>query len=118
MRKPKLKPIPKFASEAAEREFWATADTTEYFDWSKARPVVFPNLKPTTTPISVRLPETLLLELKRLANERDVPYQSLLKVYLAERVAVERGIRARQRPHQRLQPTKARRNRPRNASAR
>ena len=116
--KPKLKPIPKFASEATEREFWATADTTEYFDWSKARRAVFPNLKPTTTPISVRLPETLLLELKRLANERDVPYQSLLKVYLAERVAVERGIRARQGPNKRLQPTKARRNRPRKASAR
>jgi len=118
MPKPKLKLIPKFASEAMEREFWATADTTEYFDWSKARRAVFPNLKPTTTPISVRLPETLLLELKRLANERDVPYQSLLKVYLAERVAVERGIRARQGPDKRLQSAKVRRNRPRKASAR
>lgn len=118
MRKPKLKPIPKFASEAAEREFWATADTTEYFDWSKARRVVLPHLKPTTTPISVRLPETLLLELKRLANERDVPYQSLLKVYLAERVAAERGIRARQRPTKRLPQAKARRNRSRKGSAR
>jgi len=95
MAKPKIKRIPEFASEAAEREFWATADTTEYFDWSKARRAVFPNLKPTTTPISVRLPETLLLELKRLANERDVPYQSLMKVYLAERVALERGRRRR-----------------------
>ena len=95
MPKPKLKRIPRFASEAAEQEFWATADTTEYFDWSKARRVVFPNLKPTTTPISVRLPKTLLLELKRLANERDVPYQSLMKVYLAERVALERGRRRR-----------------------
>ena len=80
--------------------------------------MVFSNLKPTTTPISVRLPETLLLELKRLANERDVPYQSLMKVYLAERVAVERGIRARLGPKQRLQPPKARRKRPRKASAR
>ncbi|MEO5824961.1 MAG: BrnA antitoxin family protein [Gemmatimonadales bacterium] len=89
--KSKLKPIPKFASEAAEQAFWATADTTEYFDWSQARRVVFPSLKPTTTPISMRLPETLLTDLKRLANERDVPYQSLMKVYLAERVAEERG---------------------------
>ncbi len=91
----KLKPIPKFASEAAEQTFWESADTTEYFDYSKARTVVFPNLKPTTTPISMRLPETLLTEIKRLANEQDVPYQSLMKVYLAERVAVERGVRRR-----------------------
>jgi predicted DNA binding CopG/RHH family protein len=91
----KLKPIPKFASEAAEQAFWESADTTEYFDFSKARTVVFPNLKPTTTPISMRLPETLLTEIKRLANEQDVPYQSLMKVYLAERVAVERGERRR-----------------------
>lgn len=95
MPKSNVKRIPKFASEAAEQAFWATADTTEYFDWSKARRAVFPNLKPTTTPISVRLPETLLLELKRLANERDVPYQSLMKVYLAERVAFERNRRGR-----------------------
>jgi predicted DNA binding CopG/RHH family protein len=93
--KPKLKPIPKFASEAAEQEFWDTADTTEYFDWTQARRVVFPNLKPTTTPISMRLPETLLADLKRLANEQDVPYQSLMKVYLAERVAAEQGRRRR-----------------------
>lgn len=107
---PKLKRIPKFATEAAEQAFWATADTTEYFDWAHAQRVVFPNLKPTTTPISMRLPETLLMELKRLANEQDVPYQSLMKVYLAERVAVER---ARQGPNRRLQPTKPRRRRPR-----
>ncbi len=91
----KLKRIPKFASEAAEQAFWELADTTEYFDYSKARTVVLPNLKPTTTPISMRLPETLLTEIKRLANEQDVPYQSLMKVYLAERVAVERGERRR-----------------------
>ncbi len=93
MRKSKLKPIPEFASEAEEQEFWATADTTEYFDWSQARRVVFPKLRPTTTPISMRLPETLLTELKRLANEQDVPYQSLMKVYLSERVALERRRR-------------------------
>jgi predicted DNA binding CopG/RHH family protein len=95
MRKSKLKRIPEFASEAEEQEFWATADTTEYFDWSQARRVVFPKLRPTTTPISMRLPETLLSELKRLANEQDVPYQSLMKVYLADRVALERRRRGR-----------------------
>ena len=94
MGKPKLKQIPDFASEAEEQDFWATADTTGYFDWSQARRVVFPKLKPTTTPISMRLPETLLTELKRLANEQDVPYQSLMKVYLSERVALERRRRA------------------------
>jgi predicted DNA binding CopG/RHH family protein len=95
MPKSKQKTIPEFASEAEEQEFWATADTTEYFDWSQARRVVFPNLKPTTTPISMRFPETLLADLKRLANEQDVPYQSLIKVYLAERVAKERLQRRR-----------------------
>lgn len=101
MNKPKraLKQIPTFESEDAEREFWATADSTEHVDWSTARLVRFPNLRPTTTAISVRLPDTLLTELKLLANERDVPYQSLLKVYLADRVRAER----RQRP----QPTGA-----------
>ena len=91
MPKPKLKPIPKFATEAAEQKVWAKADTTEYFDWTQARRVVFPNLRPSTTPISMRLPETLLTDIRRLANEQDVPYQSLLKVYLAERVAEERS---------------------------
>ena len=99
-----FKRVPAFRSEAEEREFWATADSTEYVDWSKAKRVVFPNLKPSTTTISIRLPETLLSELRLLANERDVPYQSLLKVYLADRVASERGLRG-QRPHSRLLPT-------------
>ncbi len=110
----KLKRIPKFATEAAEQAFWAKADTTEYFDWSAARRVIFPNLKPTTTPISIRLPETLLLELKRLAKERGVPYQSLMKVYLAERVAAERAWHGSDK---RLQPAKARRRRPRTPAA-
>lgn len=73
-----------------ERAFWTTADSTDYVDWSKARFVTFPKLRPTSTAISVRLPETLLTELKLLANERDVPYQSLLKMYLADRVRTER----------------------------
>ena len=95
MAKPKsaLRKIPTFKSEDAEREFWATADSTEYVDWSTAHLVRFPNLRPTSTAISVRLPETLLTELKLLANERDVPYQSLLKVYLADRIRAERGQR-------------------------
>src|SRR5258708_39993755 len=85
------KPIAAFRSEEAEREFWATADSTEYFDWSKAQRAVFPNLKPSTATISLRLPQGMLDELKVLANQRDVPYQSLLKVFLSERIATERG---------------------------
>ena len=90
-----LKPIPKFRSEEAERAFWATADTTEYFDYSTAERVSFPNLKPSTATIPLRLPQGMLDELKVLANQRDVPYQSLLKVYLAERLAEERATRTR-----------------------
>ncbi len=101
MSKPRLKTVPAFRTEDEEREFWATADSTEYVDWSKARRVTFPHLKPSTTTISLRLPETLLTELRSLANERDVPYQSLLKVYLAERVAIERRAG---RSNVRLQP--------------
>lgn len=88
------KPIPRFVSEDAERRFWAEHDTTEYFDWSQAVEASFPNLKPTTTAISLRLPVTMLEELKTLANAKDVPYQSLLKVFLSDRLARERGRRA------------------------
>lgn len=97
MARPKrvVKKIPNFRSEDQEREFWAAADSTGYVDWSKARVVRFPNLRPSTTAISVRLPETLLSELKQLANERDVPYQSLLKLYLSDRVATERRRKRR-----------------------
>lgn len=84
-----LKQIPKFKNEDEEREFWATADTSEYFDWSKAEPVIFPNLKPTTEAISLRLPSILLARIKELANKKDVPYQSLMKVFLSERVEQE-----------------------------
>jgi predicted DNA binding CopG/RHH family protein len=105
-RKKALKPIPRFASEAAEREFWATHDTTEYIDWSQARHAVFPNLRPSTETISLRLPAPLLADLKSLANERDVPYQSLLKVYLADQVRREREQR---RPSKRLLRTAAQR---------
>ena len=91
MPKPKrsLKPIPEFSSEGEERRFWETHDTTQYVDWSKARFVRFPNLKPSTETISLRLPGPLLNDLKALANKRDVPYQSLLKVFVADRVAAE-----------------------------
>lgn len=92
------KKVPAFATEDAEREFWATADSTEYVDWLQARMVRFPNLRPSSTAISVRLPETLLTELKLLANEQDVPYQSLLKVYLSDRVRAERRRRRLSQP--------------------
>jgi predicted DNA binding CopG/RHH family protein len=81
--------IPKFENEDAERRFWAEHDSTQYIDWSKAKRALFPNLKPSTRTISLRLPESLLEELKRLAHKRDVPYQSLLKIYLAERIEQE-----------------------------
>jgi len=80
------KAVPTFSSEAEERKFWETHDTSPFVDWGKARVAVFPNLKPSTETISLRLPAALLAELKALANKRDVPYQSLLKVFLAERV--------------------------------
>ena len=81
--------IPSFSSEVEEREYWATHDTSDHVDWSRARTAVFPNLKPSTETISLRLPASLLADLKMLANQRDVPYQSLLKVFLAERIAKE-----------------------------
>ena len=84
-----MKKIPKFKTEEAERKFWAEHDSTEYVDWSKAQRAVFPNLKPSTKTISLRLPQTMLEELKLLANKRDVPYQSLLKVFLSERIDSE-----------------------------
>ena len=83
------KQIPTFKNEDEEREFWATHDSTEFLDWSKAKRAVFPNLKPSTKSISLRLPESILVGLKMLANKRDVPYQSLLKVFLAEKVEEE-----------------------------
>ena len=83
------KAVPAFQTEAKERRFWETHDTTDYVDWSAARPARFPNLKPSTETISLRLPAGLLADLKALANKQDVPYQSLLKVFLADRVARE-----------------------------
>ena len=80
---------PKFRDETAERKFWADHDSTDYVDWESADRVVLPNLKPTQKTISLRLPAMMLAELKRLANKRDVPYQSLLKMFLADRLDEE-----------------------------
>ena len=101
--------IPTFASERAEREYWETHDAGPFVDWSEARPAVFPNLKASTETISLRLPTALLSDLKILANKRDVPYQSLLKVYLADRVT--RETIGGTRPNKALQPTSRTRRR-------
>ncbi len=85
----KLKPIPKFKNEKEESRFWAVHDSTEYVDYSKAKRVLFANLKPSTKTISIRLPEALIEHLKLLANKRDVPYQSLIKMFLSEKVVEE-----------------------------
>ncbi|MBA3037938.1 MAG: hypothetical protein FP814_15795, partial [Desulfobacterium sp.] len=81
--------IPKFNNEAEERRFWLNNDSSEYIDWSDAEEAVFSRLKPTTKTISIRLPESMIEELKLLANKRDVPYQSLLKIFLSERIDSE-----------------------------
>ena len=86
------KKVPRFETEEKERDFWAERDSVDYVDWSKSERVVFPRLKPSTKTISVRLPEALLDDLKYIANKKDVPYQSLLKIYLAERVEEELKI--------------------------
>ena len=80
------KPIPEFQNEDEEREFWAQHDSTEYLEWDQAERIVLPKLKPATKTISLRLSESMLNELKLLANKMDVPYQSLIKIYLRERI--------------------------------
>ena len=82
----KLKEIPTFASEAEEREFWLTHDSSDYIDWSNAKKITFPNLKPSTQSISLRLPLWMLDSIKSTANRQDVPYQSLIKVWLNEKL--------------------------------
>lgn len=82
----KKKSIPIFKSEIEERQFWQKHDSTEYIDWTKAKKASFPNLKPSTKTISLRLPEYLLNEIKTIANKRDMPYQSLMKLFLLEKV--------------------------------
>ncbi len=86
---PMKKKIPEFKNEDEEREFWATHDSTQYIDWKKAKRVVLPELKPSLKTISLRLPESMLEELKLLAHKRDVPYQSLLKIFLSEKIREE-----------------------------
>jgi predicted DNA binding CopG/RHH family protein len=83
------KSLPKFKNENAEREFWATHDSTDYLDWRKGKRVTLPELKPSSQTISLRLPKPMLDRLKLLAHKRDVPYQSLLKMFVAERLKAE-----------------------------
>ena len=86
----KHKTLPSFSSEDEEREFWATHDSSEYIDWNTAeKNPTFSRLKPSTRTVSIRLPESLIASLKTLANKRDVPYQSLVKIFLAEKVKEE-----------------------------
>lgn len=80
------KEIPVFKNEDKEREFWAKADSTEYIDWDNAQVAMLPNLKPTTRSISLRIPESMLDQLRLIANKRDVPYQSLIKIFLKDRI--------------------------------
>ena len=87
------KHLPKLTSEEHERDFWASHDSTEYLDWKKAKRVKLPSLKPSLKTISIRLPAAMIEDLKVLANQRDVPYQSLLKVFLAERIGRELGAK-------------------------
>ena len=89
MKKTRKKKIPRLKAEDKERQFWADHDSADYVDWSKAREVTFTNLKPTLKTISVRLPEIMIEQLKLLAHKKDVPYQSLMKIFLAERVEKE-----------------------------
>ena len=84
-----VKQLPDFSSEDEERAFWAAHDSADYLDWSHAKPTVFSKLKPSTKTISLRLPESMLSELRLLANKRDVPYQSLIKIILQERIDQE-----------------------------
>ncbi len=85
----KKKALPRFKSEESERRFWAAEDSVDYLDWSKAVRATFPNLKPSLRTISLRLPASMLEQLKLLANRRDIPYQSLMKMFLDERIRQE-----------------------------
>jgi len=84
-----MKKVPKFRNEDSERDFWAEADSTEYVDWKKAKRAVLSQLKPSQKTISLRLPEMMIEELKLLSNKVDVPYQTLIKIFLAERIKKE-----------------------------
>ncbi len=96
------KKIPQFKSEKEERDFWQTHDSTEYIDWKKAERITLANLKPSVKTISLRLPEALLEELKLLANKRDIPYQSLVKVFLSDRIEQELTAKGHNKPLHRI----------------
>ena len=85
----KRKEIPTFNNEEEEREYWANHESVDYIDWERTEKIVFPNLKPSSKTISLRIPENILEELKMLAKKRDVPYQSLIKMYLKDRIDKE-----------------------------
>ena len=87
--KKKLKKVPKFKNEDEERNFWAEADSSEYIDWQKADIVALPKLKPSTKTISLRLPESMLDEIRTIANKNDIPYQSFIKIILKEKIDAE-----------------------------
>lgn len=87
--KRRIRKIPKFKGEDQERNFWASRDSTDYVDWRRAERVKLPNLRPTTRTISIRLPESMIEKLKVLANKRDIPYQSLLKMFVADKIEEE-----------------------------
>ncbi|MHB1686109.1 MAG: BrnA antitoxin family protein [Ignavibacteriaceae bacterium] len=82
----KLKEIPDFKNEDEEREFWSTHSSVDYIDWSKGKLAKFPNLKPTTESISIRFPKSMLTDIKILANKKDIPYQSLIKMFVSEKI--------------------------------
>ena len=85
----KLKKIPEFKSKAEEKKFWRKNDTSDFVDWKKAERISFPNLKPSVRSISLRLPETMLNDLKVIANKKDIPYQSLMKIFISEKIKEE-----------------------------
>lgn len=87
--KPRVRKVPKFRNEDEERDFWSSHDSTEFVDWRQAARVKLPNLRPTTRTISIRLPEAMIERLKVLANKRDIPYQSLLKMFVADKIEEE-----------------------------
>ena len=87
--KQRMRKVPKFENENQERDFWASHNSTEFVDWRRAERVKLPNLRPTTRTISIRLPESMIERLKILANKRDIPYQSLLKMFVADRIEEE-----------------------------
>jgi predicted DNA binding CopG/RHH family protein len=105
--KKKLKTIPTFKTEAEERVFWERQDSTEYIDWSQAKNVSFPNVKPSTQAISLRLPLSLLEKIKVEANRRDVPYQSLIKVWLGEKAEPSQPARTISPPRSNKRQTRS-----------